>query len=115
MLLKIGETDFTNHVAHQGVAVTYNTLTTQSAQNARGDSVFDIVNQKIKVSVTFKSLSAAEMSALLTAIEPHSFDITYPDPKTNTDKTINVYVSNPEVNVYMPDLFNPLKLDFVEM
>lgn len=115
MLLKIGETDFTNYVAHQGISVTYSTLTTQSAQNARGDSVFDVINKKVKVAVTFKPLNAAEMSALLTAIEPHNFDITYLDPKTNANITKNVYVSDPAVSVYMPDLFNPLTIDFVEM
>ncbi len=82
-----------------GLTVEYQVLLSdKSGRNARGKNVVDIVARKDKVIARFRPLGGDQMQQLLAAIEPFVFNVTYRSPKTQADKTINVYIGTPAVS-----------------
>lgn len=50
--------------------------------------------RKVTISLAWKSIDAASEAQILTAIDPENFDVTYHDPKTNSDVTKIFYVGD---------------------
>lgn len=118
MYFKINDTDFSYLVS--GLKVGYETLVSDnSGRNANGDTVIDVINKKIKVYITFRHMTDAEMNGLLTAIDNYVVNISFLDPLTKSLKTINCYTGTPEPEYYtiQPSyvIYKPMSLNFVEL
>jgi hypothetical protein len=117
MYFKINGVDFSNLVS--GLKVGYETLVSDnSGRNAAGDTVIDIVNNKIKVYVTLRHTTDNEMKSFLAAIENYVVDISFLNPKTQTLTTINTYTGTPEPEYYTistTTIYKPMSLNFVEL
>jgi hypothetical protein len=117
--LKINGTDVSYLV--KGLKVGYETLVADnSGRNARGDTVLEIVNKKVKLYVSFRPMDGADMKKLLATFEAYAnIPITYYDSKTNTTKTIKCYTGTPEPEYYwIKDtevLYKPMDLNFIQM
>jgi hypothetical protein len=117
MYFKINNVDYSHLVS--GLKVGYETLVSdQSGRNARGDTVIDVINEKIKLYVTFRHTTIAEMRSLLGAIENYVIDVTFLNPRTNALQTIRVYTGTPEPEYYSisdKTIYKPMSLNFIEL
>lgn len=116
--LTINGTDFSYLV--QGMKIGYETLVADgSGRNANGDTVLDIINKKVKVYVTFRPMSEADMIRFMTAIEPYVIQVGFLDSKTNTLKTATCYTGTPEPEYYWIHggnvLYKSFELNFIEL
>lgn len=90
-----------------------------SGRNQQGTMFRDRVAVKRAVHVEWGILSRKEMSDLLKAMSPPSFQLTYPDPQEGVLKTITAYVGDrvPAVVSVISDTdwnWIGLAVDFVE-
>lgn len=117
MYFKINNKDFSDLVS--GLKVGYETLVSdKSGRNAAGDTVIDIINRKIKVYITFRHTTNAEMKSLLDAIKDYVVSVQFLDPKTNTLQTIQAYTGTPEPEYYTisdKTIYKPMNLNFIEL
>lgn len=98
----------------------YETLVADtSGRNANGDSVIDIINRKVKVYVGFRSMDKSDMTLLLSAIQDYIVNVTYRDPKTNSNKTISCYTGTPEPDYYCilngKVMYREMDLNFIQL
>lgn len=85
-VLKFGTSDYSNYV--KGLTVTY-TIIQSEQTNAAGNTVIDVINRKANLSVVFKTMTDTEMAALLAILNSSIVSVTYKDPRTNAEATIN--------------------------
>ena len=116
--LMLNGTDVSDLV--KSLKVGYETLVSDdSGRNANGDTVIDIVNQKVKVYVTFRPMDDKEMAKLLGAIENFVISVTYRDVKTNRNKTVTCYTGTPEPDYYFIHdnrvLYKEMNLNFIQL
>ena len=116
--LMLNGTDVSDLV--KSLKVGYETLVSDdSGRNANGDTVIDIVNQKVKVYVTFRPMDDEEMAKLLAAIEDFVISVTYRDVKTNRNKTVTCYTGTPEPDYYFIHnnrvLYKEMNLNFIQL
>lgn len=116
--LKINGVDLSNITS--GLKIGYETLvSSDSGRNAAGNTVLDVVNQKIKVYATFRYMSETEMKELLGAIESYVINVEFINPKTNQMKSITAYTGTPEPEYFtLQDgrrLFKSMNLNFIEL
>lgn len=116
--LLINNTDVSHLVKNMKIG--YETLVADtSGRNANGDTVIDIVNRKVKVYVTFRAMTASEMSILLTAIQDYVVDVTFRDARTNELRTISTYTGTPEPDYYFilgnRVMYREMSLNFIEL
>jgi hypothetical protein len=60
-------------------------------RNARGKMIDELIAIKDKIELTWAYLTPVQLSQLLTAVKPRSFNVTYMDPVTNSLKTTACY------------------------
>lgn len=118
MYFLINGVDFSHLVS--GLKVGYETLVSDnSGRNAAGDTVIDIVNKKLKVYVTFRHTTDAEMQSLLNAISNYVVTATFLNPVTKALTHIEAYTGTPEPEYYtiQPDMviYKPMSLNFIEL
>lgn len=88
--------------------------------NQLGMTFRDIMRTKKKISVSFPPMNDEQMSSLLQAISPVFFRLEYPDPKLGVRQTIEVYVEDKSVPIYIFDkqlqqwVWQGLSMDFIE-
>ena len=116
--LMIGDTDVSDLV--KSLKIGYETLVSEnSGRNAKGDTVIDVINKKVKLYVVFRPMFNDEMKTLLSTFENYVVNVTYRDSKTNTNKTITCYTGTPEPDYYciLDDkvLYKELSLNFIEL
>lgn len=104
----------------KSLKVGYETLVSDnSGRNANGDTVIDIVNQKIKLYVGFRAMNDDDMARLLSAFEGYVVDISYRDSKTNSTKTITCYTGTPEPDYYCildnKVFYKEMSLNFIQL
>lgn len=93
--LKISGVDVSDLV--KGLKIGYETLVSDnSGRNANGDTVIDVINQKVKLQVGFRPMDDSDMARLLSTFEGYVVDVSYRDSKTNSIKTITCYTGTPE-------------------
>ena len=100
--------------------VGYETLVSDnSGRNANGDTVIDVINTKVKVYITFRHTTGAEMQELLTAIKDYQVQVSFKDAKTKALTTISAYTGTPEPEYYTIQgdhiIYKPLSLNFIEL
>lgn len=116
--LKINGTDISHLV--KGLKIGYETLVADnSGRNARGDTVLDIINRKVKVYATFRPMDGDEMLHFLDLIKDYVVNVSYLDSKTNTIKTAVCYTGTPEPEYYWirngKALYREFNLNFIEL
>lgn len=60
-------------------------------RNALGNMVIERITTKQTITVGWTFLSQSQVSALLTAVKPTTFNVTYPDPVLGTNRTMVCY------------------------
>ena len=115
--LKINNTDISHLV--KGLKIGYETLVSDnSGRNANGDTVIDIINHKVKVYVTFRPMTDAEMNMLLGLIEGYVVEVSFLDGRTKALQTATCYTGTPEPEYLMINnrvIFQEFKLNFIEL
>lgn len=118
-LLKIGNVELP---APTVVQLTIQDLDSEegTGRNQSGTMFRDRVAIKRSVHCEWGPLNKDEMSTLLRAMSPISFQLTYPDPQEGALKTITAYVGNRPVPVLVPLsgndwMWGGLSVDFTEM
>ena len=116
--LKINDVDFSHLVS--GLKVSYETLVSdKSGRNAAGDNVIDIINRKIRISLTLRHTTGEEMTAFLNAVKPFVVNVSFLDPETNELTTINTNIGVPEPEYYTIQptmtIYKPMSLNFAEL
>ena len=117
MYFKINDVDFSGMVS--GLKVGYETLvSSDSGRNANGDTVIDVINEKIKVYITFRHTTDDEMKSILEAVNDYVVNISFLDPIPKTLKTITTYTGTPEPEYYTistKTIYKPMNLNFIEL
>jgi hypothetical protein len=116
--LKINGTDISHLV--KGLKIGYETLVADgSGRNANGDTVLDIINEKVKIYVTFKPMDGAEMMNFLQLIRDYAVSVSFMDSRTNSLTTVECYTGTPEPEYYwiLGDqvLYKSFSLNFIEL
>ena len=103
---KIGSTEY----KPKSLKVTYDSLaTSNSGRSDNGTMVINWVRTNIrKVEITMPPMKMAALSALLTAVSGKKYNMTFHDPRTNTEVTVQMYTSNAEGECYSGVLYNGL-------
>ena len=103
---KIGNTEY----SPKSLKVTYDSLaTSKSGRSDNGTMNITWVRQNIrKLEITMPPMTLSDLSALLTAVSGQKYNITYHDPKSNTETTVYVYTSNSQGECYSGVLYGGL-------
>jgi hypothetical protein len=118
MYFKINNVDYSNLVS--GLKVAFETLVSDnSGRNAAGDTVVDVINRKIKLSVTLRHTTKDEMTSFLMAIKDYVVNASFLNPETNSLKTISAYTGTPEPEYYTIQnntvIYKPMNISFIEL
>ncbi len=70
-----------------------------SGRNAQGDMLKDRIATKVKMELEWGGLTYSQAASILTAISSIYFNVTYPDPKTGSDRTMECYAGDPQLTV----------------
>ena len=100
--LKIGNTDFSDYVAYQGLGQEDETIVDE-ARDVTGTMVGDIIARKSKVLVHFRPLTQDEMYTFKTAISSYFVTIKFWDNRTRALKEIKAYVGTHNEKIWMTD------------
>jgi hypothetical protein len=71
----------------------------KAERNASGTMIIERVTTKRKIELSWKFLSAANLSTVLNAVAPVSFSVTYPDPVTNSNLTKTFFCGDRSVGM----------------
>lgn len=101
---KIGNVEFTA----KSIATKYDSLATENS--GRTDDgvmhIYWIRNNLRKYEIEMPPCTAAEASAILSAVQGQLYQLTIFDVKSNSEVTVNVYTSNSEGDCYSGVLYN---------
>lgn len=91
-----------------------------TGRNQAGTMFRDRVAVKRSLHCEWGPLRKEEMSALLSAMSPASFSLTYPDPQEGALKTITAYVGDRSIPMLIPLsddnwMWGSMSADFIEM
>lgn len=116
--LMINGTDISHLI--KGLKIGYETLVADgSGRNANGDTVLDIINNKVKVYATFRPMDGVDMSNLLQLISDYVIEVSFRDSKTNAITTVTCYTGTPEPDYYWilgnQVLYKEFSLNFIEL
>lgn len=116
--LKIGDKDFSSLVS--GLKVGFETLVSDnSGRNASGNTVIDIVNEKVKLYLNLRHTTEEEMNSFLAAIQSYVFNVSFRNPRSGELTTIQAYTGTPEPEYYTIQdgfvLYKPLSINFIEL
>lgn len=94
----------------KSLKVTYDSLATAKSGRADdGTMKITWVRQNIrKVEVTMPPMKMADLKTLLTAVSGKKYDMTFHDPRTNAEVTVNMYTSNASGECYSGVLYGGL-------
>lgn len=103
---KIGSTEY----KPKSLKVIYESLaTSKSGRSDNGTMNITWVRQNIRrVEIEMPPMTLASVSALLTAVSGQKYNITIHDPRTNSEKTFQVYTSTSQGDCYSGVLHNGL-------
>lgn len=115
---KINDADFSSLVS--GLKVGYETLVSdKSGRNAAGNTTIDIINRKIKLYVTLRHTTEAEMRDFLAGVKNYQVEVTFRNPESGVLSTIRTYTGTPEPEYYtiQPNnvIYKPMTLNFIQL
>lgn len=88
----------------------------ESVRNVLGTMMRDRIGTKAKIALDFGPLSSYQMSALLAAVAPVFFTVTYRNPVTGTNRTAQFYVGDRSAGLLREDIgmWTGLKMNLIE-
>ena len=90
-----------------------------SQTNAAGNTAVDYINSKITLEVSIIALNDTVMKNIQAAINNFDVDITYRNPATNEEKTINAIIPEDEIEYYTIQadkvMYKAFTLTFIEL
>lgn len=103
---KIGSTEY----SPKEFKITYDSLATaNSGRSDNGTMHISWVRKNIrKIEITMPPMKMAALASLLTAVSGQTYNITFHDPKSNAETTVQVYTSNTQGECYSGVLHNGL-------
>lgn len=103
---KIGSTEY----SPKSLKVTYDSLaTSNSGRSDNGTMNITWVRTNIrKVEVIMPPMKMADLAALLAAVSGQKYNMTFHDPRTNSEVTVQMYTSNATGECYSGVLHNGL-------
>lgn len=103
---KIGSTEY----APKSLKVTYDSLATaKSGRSDNGTMNITWVRQNIrKLEIEMPPMKMSALSALLSAVSGKKYNMTFHDPRTNTEVTVEMYTSNANGECYSGVLYGGL-------
>ena len=63
----------------------------KAERNTKGNMIKEMIATKAKLEISYKFLSAAQISTVFTAVGANFFTVTYLDPVTNANRTATFY------------------------
>lgn len=103
---KIGSTEY----SPKSLKVTYDSLATAKSGRA-DDGTMNItwVRQNIrKLEITMPPMEMSDLAALLNAVSGKKYNMTFHDPRTNAEVTVQMYTSNAQGECYSGVLYGGL-------
>lgn len=92
---------------------------TEGERDATGTMHIDLIATKYKLQLKWGILSKSEMSTILNAIKSITFSVTFDDPESGTEKTINVYKGDRSIPVLLykdgDPYYNGFSINFIEL
>lgn len=85
---------------------------TEGERDSTGTMHIDLVATKYKLQLKWGILSKNEISTLLGKIKPITFNVTFDDPESGSEKTINVYKGDRTIPVLIYKDGEPCYKDF---
>ena len=103
---KIGTTEY----KPKSLKVTYDSLATaKSGRSDDGTMKITWVRTNIrKLEITMPPMKMAALSTLLSAVSGKKYNMTFHDPRTNAEVTVEMYTSNANGECYSGVLYNGL-------
>lgn len=114
--IKLGSVDFSNYC---NSLVVNKTANYNAQTNAAGNTVVDFINHKREIEVGIIPLDNATMKTLQNIIGAFNINITFRDPQTGIEETINCIIPESNVEYYTiradKVLYNAFELTFIEL
>lgn len=92
---------------------------TEAERDSTGTMHIDLVATKYKLECSWAYLTQEQMTQILNAINPITFDVTFTDPKSGSAKTINVYKGDRTIPVLRvkdgKNEYKDFKVNFIEL
>lgn len=103
---KIGSTEY----SPKSLKVTYDSLaTSKSGRSDNGTMNITWVRQNIrKLEIAMPPMEMADLAALLNAVSGKKYNMTFHDPRTNAEVTVQMYTSNTQGECYSGVLYGGL-------
>jgi hypothetical protein len=90
----------------------------KAERNANGTMLIERITTKTKISVSYKFVTAEQLSTILTLLQPVFWDVTYTNPVTNTLVTSSFYVGDRNMGIvdYIMDVprYKDLSFELIE-
>ena len=102
----IGSTEY----KPKSLKITYDSLaTSKSGRSDNGTMNITWVRQNIrKLEIEMPPITATDLAALLTAVSGKKYNMTFYDPRTGAEATVQMYTSNTQGECYSGVLYNGL-------
>lgn len=72
----------------------------KAERNANGTMIIERIATKRKIEISWKLLTAEDLSKVLMAVSPVLFSVTYPDPQEGTEQTGTFYAGDRNCGMY---------------
>lgn len=92
---------------------------TEAERDSTGTMHIDLVATKYKLECSWAYLTQEQMTHILNAINPITFNVTFTDPKSGSDKTMNVYKGDRTIPILFikegKNYYKDFKVNFIEL
>lgn len=92
---------------------------TEGERDSTGTMHIDLIATKYKLECKWNALSQANMTKILKAINPITFNVAFIDPVTGAEKTMNVYKGDRSTPVFKivdgENVYKDFKINFIEL
>ena len=92
---------------------------TEAERDSTGTMHIDLVATKYKLECTWSYLTQEQMTKILNAIKPITFNISFIDPESGNNKTLNVYKGDRTIPVLRvvegENTYKDFKVNFIEL
>ena len=72
----------------------------KATRNALGNMIIERINTKVKINLSWKSLTPLEQTSVLFAVSGTSFEVEYLDPRTDTILSKEFYCGDRSTGLY---------------
>lgn len=92
---------------------------TEGERDSTGTMHIDLIATKYKLECTWSILNQANMTKILNATKNITFNVSFIDPVTGTEKTINVYKGDRSTPIFRiangENIYKDFKINFIEL